>query len=87
MLEDEYDQVAIITQPNITYKCKIANKDELITVTNPAEAPREELIRYWQESIVSANIITPDEYSKEVMSLCEERRGEQISVDYMEGTG
>jgi translation elongation factor EF-4 len=39
MLEDEHDQVAIITQPNITYKCKLINQEELIVVNNPAEAP------------------------------------------------
>ena len=83
MLEDEYDQVAIITQPSITYKCKVRNIPELITVNNPTQAPAEDTVEHWHESIVTANIISPNEYAKDIMALCDERRGQQVSVAYM----
>ena len=61
MLEDEYDQVAIITMPNVTYKVVMKNGEE-ISVNNPVEAPDEEKVEYWKESIAGATIITPLEY-------------------------
>ena len=59
-------------------------KDALmIRVDNPMEAPKPELIKYWKESIVSATIITPREFSKEIKKLCESRRGYCKSEEFM----
>lgn len=44
-------------------------------VDNPTEAPATELISYWKEALVSATIITPREFSREIKKLCENRRG------------
>jgi len=75
-LEDEHEMFSIITAPTVSYRCKLRNsKDDIKTVDNPLEAPATELIDTWYEAIVSATIITPAEYSKEIKMLCQERRG------------
>lgn len=50
-LKDEHEMEAIMTSPTVSYKCKLMNKEELIVVDNPAEAPPDELVSYWMESI------------------------------------
>lgn len=78
-LEDEHDMFSIITAPTVSYKCKLRNSTELKTVDNPLEAPAPELIEEWHEAIVTALVITPEEYSKGIKTLCEERRGVMVS--------
>ena len=55
----------------------------LMRVDNPMEAPKTELIKYWKEAMVSATIITPREFSKEIKKLCENRRGYCKSEEFM----
>lgn len=74
-LEDEHEMYSIITAPTVSYRCKLRNKDDLIVVDNPLEAPPTENIDKWYEAIVTATIITPTEYAKGIKILCEERRG------------
>jgi translation elongation factor EF-4 len=66
---------AIITAPTVSYKAKILHKDEIRDIDNPIDAPGAEIVDHWMESIVSATIITPSEYVKGIISLCEEKRG------------
>ena len=74
-IKDEYDMSAIVTNPTVSYKCKILHKDEIRVIDNPVDAPPTEIIDYWFENIVQVTIITPAEYLKEIRVLCEERRG------------
>ncbi len=73
--------ISIITAPTVSYRCKLRNskEDEIKIVDNPLEAPPTEMIDIWYEAIVSATIITPAEYAKEIKMLCEERRGYMTS--------
>ena len=73
----------IITAPTVSYRCKLINKPEIITVENPIDAPGTELVDYYEESIVSATIITPSEYSSAIKKLCDEKRGFPISQEFL----
>ena len=55
----------------------------LLRVNNPMEAPKPELIDFWKEALVSATIITPREFSREIKKLCENRRGRCTSEEFM----
>ena len=55
----------------------------LMRVDNPTEAPKTELVKYWKEAIVSATIITPREFLREIKKLCENRRGFCKSEEFM----
>jgi len=52
-------------------------------VDTPMDAPRTELISYWKEALVSATIITPREFAREIKRLCESRRGYCKSEEFM----
>lgn len=75
--------VAIITAPTVSYRCKIRHKEEFKTVDNPLEAPPPENIEMWEEAIVNATIMTPSEYVKGIINLCEEKRGIMTQQEYM----
>lgn len=66
---------SIITAPTVSYRCRLRNEKEVKVVDNPLEAPAAELISEWYEAIVSATIITPIEYAKDIKTLCDGRRG------------
>jgi GTP-binding protein LepA len=75
-LDEEHDLRAIMTQPNVSYYCKMrgqwnTEEEGLVRVDNPAECPPPEKIAYWKECIVKATIITPREYLKGIKDLCE----------------
>ena len=55
----------------------------LMRVDNPMEAPKTELIKYWKEAIVSATIITPNEFLRDIKKLCENRRGVSKKEEFM----
>jgi translation elongation factor EF-4 len=50
-LNEEHDLVAIMTQPNVSYYCKLRGKSAeeggLIKIDNPADSPKPELISGW----------------------------------------
>ena len=49
---------------------------------NPADMPEVTRIQSIEEPWIKATIMTPDEYLGQVLSLCVERRGEQIDLTY-----
>ena len=78
-LNEEHDLRAIMTQPNVSYLCKLRGdnleNDGIVRVDNPAECPKAEIVAYWKECIVKATLITPREYAKGIKDLCVSRRG------------
>ena len=52
----------------------------MITIENPAEFPDFQKVVESQEPFVSLNIITPESYMGTMMTLCQDRRGTQVSI-------
>ena len=67
----------------MSYKCKLRNDKKLVTIDNPGESPKPEVISYWKEAIVTATILTPKDYIKGVKQLCEQKRGLCQKEEYM----
>ena len=67
----EYDMEVMPTAPTVSFRVKVKGEDELITVEIPSEFPSQDQIEDCFEPFVSANIICPDEYLGDVMSLCQ----------------
>jgi GTP-binding protein LepA len=80
-LEREYNLVLITTAPTVVYEI-LKKNGEVIQIANPAMLPPVVEIEETREPIVKANILTPKEYIGNVMALCMERRGVQISMLY-----
>jgi GTP-binding protein LepA len=86
-LDREFDLDIITTVPNVEYRVRITNddgEDELITVDNPSEMPHYGDIEAVYEPYVKADIITPTEYIGNLMQLCEDRRGQYVTQQYLD---
>lgn len=84
-LEREYDLDLVTTAPSVIYKIHKAN-GEMILLSNPSDLPDVSTITKMEEPIVKAEIILPSEYIGAIMELCQERRGEYKSMEYLEET-
>ena len=82
-LEREFDLDIISTAPSVIYHV-FTSTGEMIEVSNPANLPPVEQIERIEEPIVTATIMTPTEYTGNVMKLCQERRGEYVNMNYLD---
>ncbi|SCU90510.1 LADA_0F04632g1_1 [Lachancea dasiensis] len=89
-LEKEYGSKLIITQPTVPYVIKYTNGEEKI-ITNPDGFPdlslRKTKIHSLQEPYVEAIITLPQEYLGPVIKLCDNNRGIQTEITYLNVTG
>ena len=81
-LERDFDQSVIFTAPSVRYKITLTNGEETF-IDNPSEYP-EGKIRAAEEPYIKASIITPGEYIGQVMALCNENRGVQTNMQYLD---
>jgi GTP-binding protein LepA len=80
-LEREYNLDLIVTAPTVRYRC-VDNKGETSEIANPAKMPDPGSIDHVEEPIIHATIHTPQEYVGNLITLCQERRGNQTGIDY-----
>lgn len=80
-LEREYNLELISTAPTVIYQI-INTKDETVMVDNPSRLPPVQQIKKMLEPIVRANILVPQDYLGQVITLCTERRGIQVNMTY-----
>lgn len=84
-LEREYNLDLVTTAPGVVYKVHKTD-GTVIDITNPSNLPDHSEIEYMEEPIVDAEIMVTSEYVGAIMTLCQERRGEYIGMEYIEGT-
>jgi len=80
-LEREYNLEVISTVPSVAYKVFLKNGKE-ITIHNPEEWPDENQIKKVLEPYVKLDIITPQDYIGQVISLASRFRGRYINTEY-----
>ena len=84
-LEREFDLDLVTTAPGVIYKVYKTN-GEMIDLTNPSNLPDPSEIDYMEEPYVSAEIMVTKDYVGSIMTLCQERRGIYIGMEYIEAT-
>jgi translation factor GUF1, mitochondrial len=82
-LEQEYNASIITTSPTVLYKVLLTNGEEMM-IENPADFPEQVKIEEVYEPIVTATIITPKIYLGGLIKLCEDRRGEQLEMTFLD---
>ena len=82
-LEREYNLSLITTAPSVSYKVYKTN-GEVIEVDNPAKLPPPTEIDYVEEPYVKATTIVPKDYVGAIMELSQDKRGEYISMEYID---
>ena len=80
-LEREYDLDLITTAPTVNYEVK-TKKGEVISIDSPSELPAVGEIEEIREPICKADILVPQEYLGNVITLCIEKRGVQTAMSY-----
>ena len=80
-LSREFNLQLIATAPSVVYKINLQNGNA-IDLHNPADMPDPTKILNIEEPWIRATIITPDEFTGPVLTLCTERRGTQIELSY-----
>ncbi|MDK2777658.1 MAG: translation elongation factor 4 [Pseudomonadota bacterium] len=80
-LEREYDLDLITTAPTVIYEV-VTRKGEVMSVDNPSKLPDAGSIEEMREPIAECNILVPQDYLGNVISLCIEKRGVQMDMQY-----
>jgi GTP-binding protein LepA len=81
-LEREYDLDLVTTAPTVVYEI-LDTEGHVAPLDNPANLPPVNKIQEIREPIIQATILTPPDYVGNVISLCEEKRGSQVSINYL----
>jgi GTP-binding protein LepA len=81
-LEREYDLDLITTAPTVIYEV-LTSGGEVIRIDNPASLPGDNKIEEIREPIIMANILVPQDYLGNVITLCIEKRGVQKDMLYL----
>ncbi|WP_437786304.1 translation elongation factor 4 [Sorangium sp. So ce1097] len=80
-LEREYNLDLITTAPSVVYHCFLTD-GTMKSIENPAKLPPPNLIDRIEEPIFRMTVHVPSTYVGAVLALCQERRGEQKSIQY-----
>jgi GTP-binding protein LepA len=81
-LSREFDLDLVLTAPSVVYRVHKTDGSEL-ELHNPADMPDPTQIDHIEEPWIRATILLPDEYLGPVLSLCTEKRGEQVELTYV----
>ncbi len=80
-LEREFDQDLITTAPSVVYEVELGNQ-EVIQVDNPSKMPDLGRIAEIREPIVTVHLYMPQDYVGPVMTLANQKRGNQLNMAY-----
>jgi len=80
-LEREFDMDLITTAPTVVYEV-LQRDGTTIMVENPAKMPEPSKIEEVREPIVTVNLYMPQDYVGSVITLCTQKRGTQINMQY-----
>ncbi len=81
-LEREYELNLITTAPTVVYEVLLAS-GEVIYVDNPSRLPPQAEMAEIREPIVKADVLVPQTYLGNVITLCVEKRGVQQRLQYL----
>ncbi len=81
-LSREFDLDLIATAPSVVYRIRKTN-GEWIELHNPADMPDGSVVDVIEEPWIKATIMVPDDYLGAVLTLCNERRGQQVELTYV----
>ncbi len=97
-LRREFDLDLVVTVPSVAYKVQLKSgakkpssikKEQILTedsyiIKNPNEFPDPTFIDHMQEPIMNVDIVTPQDYMGNIMSLVQDSRGEYLNTEYLD---
>jgi GTP-binding protein LepA len=82
-IEREFNIPLITTAPSVVYRVHLTN-GQTLEIDNPSNYPESGKIDYVEEPFVKASIIVPNDYVGPIMELCQSRRGEFVTMEYLD---
>lgn len=82
-LEREFDLNLVLTAPSVQYRVTLSS-GETILVNSPLEYPEPTDVVEAQEPYIKASIITPDSFLGPMLTLCNDKRGIQKDMIYLD---
>ena len=80
-LEREFDQDLITTAPTVIYEV-VTRDGNVIQVENPAKLPEVTKTEEIREPIITITVFVPQDYLGSVITLCNQKRGNQVDMIY-----
>ncbi|MGC1781405.1 MAG: translation elongation factor 4 [Acidobacteriaceae bacterium] len=84
-LEREFNLSLITTAPSVRYRITLTD-NSVIEVDNPSHWPNPTAIEKIQEPVITATILTNEEYVGGILKLVEDKRGRQKNFEYVSAT-
>ncbi|MDD2181613.1 MAG: translation elongation factor 4 [Bacilli bacterium] len=84
-IEREFNIDLIATSPSVIYEIKKTD-GSVIIIDSPAKMPDRVKIEDIKEPYIRTNIFVPSEYIGSIMELCQNKRGNYISMEYVDQT-
>ncbi len=81
-LSREFNLDLIATAPSVVYRIH-TTKGAIEELHNPADMPEPTQIDHMDEPWIKATIMVPDEYLGSILTLCNDRRGQQADLTYV----
>ena len=81
----EFNIELITTAPSVVYEA-VLTSGEIISIDSPVNMPDKTLLKEIREPYIRTSIFTPSEYIGPIMELCQNKRGNYISMDYIDPT-
>ncbi|MDB6352226.1 translation elongation factor 4 [Trichococcus sp. K1Tr] len=82
-IEREFDLDIITTAPSVIYRVNKTD-GEFLEIDNPSEMPDATTIESIEEPYVKASIMVPNDYVGAVMDIAQKKRGNFITMDYLD---
>ncbi|MBK9615890.1 MAG: elongation factor 4 [Uliginosibacterium sp.] len=80
-LEREFDMNLITTAPTVVYEL-VMNNGDVVRIENPAKLPEAGKYAEIREPIITTTIFVPQDYLGQVITLCNQKRGNQVDMHY-----
>lgn len=84
-IEREFNIDLIATSPSVVYEVELTDKS-IVYVDSPSKMPERQKISVIKEPFIKTNIFVPSEYIGPIMELCQNKRGNYISLEYIDQT-
>ena len=84
-IEREFNIDLIATSPSVIYEIELTD-GSIISIDSPVKMPERQRIAKISEPYIRTNIFVPSNYIGPIMELCQDKRGNYISMEYIDKT-
>ncbi len=84
-IEREFNINLIVTSPSVVYEVTLTD-DSIINIDSPSKMPDKVKIKDIKEPYIKTSIFVPSDYIGPIMELCQDKRGNYISMEYLDKT-